>query len=356
MRTALLRCILILTLCTTAVFSEDTLAAEKRIIVITPSKNRNEISVKEVATADSEKAPDGGYFANPAILDCFAEMKYFYTGGRYENHPIHFCLRFPNRIEEGKTYPLIIWLHGVGEGTGDNKRHLAHLQSMFDSFVGKTSVDFFLLATQCPADNNSWTNSISSQGKGDAALTINHEIAEALPEEYPIDRDRISVAGVSSGGSMTWHYASLYPDFFAAILPLSSGPPSSSPDVFKNMSVWAFNNRYDVQAPWKDVKNYVDRINASGGRAWQTLNMTSSSHDTWTEAMRIHKAVVWLTLQKRGDRIAPPPGTICYFRPYHETVLMFYLPIGILVVMVVCFVRKSTVCESRHDMTMPAAD
>lgn len=355
-----MRILLCLILCNivlscSAVIATETEAPGKKIILVTPPKNAEEIDIKKIASTDSEKAADGGYHANPDLLHCFAEMKYYYTGGRYQNAPILFCLRMPKQIEPGKTYPLIIWLHGVGEGTGDNKRQLAHLQSMFDSLAGEESVDFYLLATQCPADNNSWTNSVSKEGKGDAPMTINREIVDALLEEYPIDRDRISVAGVSSGGSMTWHYASLYPELFAAILPLSSSPPSCPSSTFKDMAVWAFNNRYDGQAPWKPVKEYVDRINASGGRAYQTLNLTSSSHDTWTEAMRIHKAVVWLTLQKKGDSLTPPPGTVCYFRPYYKTFLMFFLPIGLLVAMT-CFTRKKRGSKTDNTKNKPEND
>ena len=54
------------------------------------------------------------------------------------------------------------------------------------------------------------------QGPGEVDF---FEAVEFLCQQFPIDRDRISVTGASMGGAATWYLASHYPDFFSAAAP-----------------------------------------------------------------------------------------------------------------------------------------
>ncbi|MGL6193276.1 MAG: alpha/beta hydrolase-fold protein, partial [Thermoguttaceae bacterium] len=204
-------------------------ASEPKIILVEKSKEVSRREILEAAASESEKNDDGGYNANPSVVDCFAAMKYHYTGGRYDNEPIKFRMLFPTYIDPDKKYPLVIWFHGVGESGDDNTRQLSHVQSTIEFLTGKGKLDFFMIVTQCPADNTNWTASVEGgDGKGDAPLTIANEILETVIQEYPIDTNKISVFGLCSGGNAAWEYTRQHPGRFAAMVAGSATPPSAA--------------------------------------------------------------------------------------------------------------------------------
>lgn len=302
--------------------------------------------LKKVSHTPSEKNPDGGYNANVSILQCFAVMRYFYTGGRYNNEEIRFRMRFPLNEMEGKKYPLIIWLHGFGESTGDNERHLAHLHHAIESFVGKNAFDFYMIAVQCPPDNTTWEKSLSTQNKGDSRLTIVAEIMNQAIKQYPIDEKRIGVIGISSGASATWDFVERNSGRIAGMVPFSGTPKSPlKEDAFQNTSIWAFNNKGDVGASWTKTAQQIKRLNDLGGNGYVTLR-DHGIHDTWTYPLRDKDVIKWVVTQSLdGDGLlqdVPYPK-----RSFLTIFLMFLLPLGCLVLMNVC----TTLCSTRTDLS-----
>ena len=311
--------------------SEGTLFAEtsdssSRLTVISSAKERrlSKEEIQKITESESKKHAVEGYLANTNVVDCFDAISYRYTGGRFVDTPIQFRLRCPPCIEPGRVYPLIILFHGNGESSDDNTRQLGHLQRTLDLFTGPGSLDFFLLAAQCPSDNPSWTNSISNEGKGDAPLTITQEIFETLLDEYPIDKNRISVTGLSSGGAAVWEFAKMNPGRLAAIAPLSAGPPGSS--FSTDAIVWAFNGIRDYQASADSMRPTIATINRKGGIAFLT-EIDSGEHDTSPTALRKMKVFRWMILQKRGGMAYPPPGVYCYSRTGTTVFFLFGLPL-----------------------------
>ncbi|MDR3198694.1 MAG: hypothetical protein LBU34_12575 [Planctomycetaceae bacterium] len=310
--------------------SNTTIAAENRITLIEPAKFVSSRDVRLTANNESRQS-GGGYIAEPKIVDCFAAMEYKYTGGRFKDQPIRFRLRMPQKIKPNQKYPLIIWFHGQGESSNDNTRQLAHLQKTMEFFAGSNQRDFFMLATQCPQDNNHWERSLSKDDdKGDAPLTITGEILETIIQEFPIDVNRISITGASSGGSAAWEFVRQHPRRFAALAPGSGRPPQvAEPEPFLGTVIWAFNNRDDKGTPFGETERFIEIINANGGNASLTLYEVSG-HDAWTPMLRDEKIIGWLILQNLA-KPGPPQGIVC--RPLSKTkqFLMFGLPVLIIV-------------------------
>jgi predicted esterase len=321
--------------------SNTTIAAENRITLIEPAKFVSSRDVRLITNNESRQS-GGGYVAEPKIVDCFAAMEYKYTGGRFKDQPIRFRLRMPHEIKPNKKYPLIVWFHGQGESGNDNTRQLSHLQKTMEFFAGSNQRDFFMLATQCPKDNNRWERSLSKDdNKGDAPFTITSEILEAIIQEFPIDVNRISVTGISSGGSAAWEFIRQHPRRFAALAPASGRPPQEAqPEPFLGTIIWAFNNRGDNGTPFDKTEQMIDVINANGGNAYLTLYEVSG-HDAWTAMLRDEKIIGWLILQSLANP-GPPQGIVC--RPLSKTkqFLMFGLPVLIIVsCMVTSFLHRN---------------
>ena len=280
----------------------------KKIALVRSAKILSDSVIADAVETDSERHPEGGYHADRNVVDCFAEMEYLYTGGRYLYEPVRFRMLFPKRLESGKTYPLIVWLHGRGESGNDNERQLAHLQVTLDLLAGSDRPDFFMIATQCPQDNSQWTRSISTSGKGDAPLAIAGEILEAAVGEFPIDRDRITVFGLSSGASAAWELTEQYAGTIAALVPCSgSPPPHLRAESFKETTIWAFNNRGDAGVPFEETAFFLEQINRLGGHAYMSLD-NRSGHNAWERALRDEKVLLWMIAQSLGNPTPPIDG------------------------------------------------
>ena len=93
---------------------------------------------------------------------------------------------------------------------------------------------------QCPHSHASWeapeicSTAIRADGSvechvvddpvalGDAPLAFTLAMIEAVTKEFPVDPNRVTVAGLSSGGDGTWRMLERRPDLFAAAVPVVS--------------------------------------------------------------------------------------------------------------------------------------
>ena len=303
--------------------------------VETPTAGNMNDSLEKIMEEESKKHVSGGYAAHPTLLKYFREKTYTYTGGRYQEEPINYRLREPQATKPGEKYPLVVWLHGAGESDDDNVRQVAHLHHALDYISGKKRDDFYVLATQCPKDNPSWFGSISNEGKGDATITVTREIMHHLLDEYPIDPERVTVAGLSSGGSATWKFAADEADLIAAAAPFSSNPPDGS--VLKKLepvSVWVFNCTGDQGTPIEEIRRAVSRME-TGGYKIHLTEYPSASHDSWGPAIRKDDAFGWLLSQRKNDWRSPLPGRPFSFQRLAAISYPLLVPVMVIIVVLV---------------------
>src|SRR5262249_20918676 len=127
----------------------------------------------------------------------------------------------PLHPEEGKKYPLVIFLHGAGERGSDNEKQLIHGVPHFVAKETQEKYPCFLVAAQCPAGQRwvevDWSADSHTQPKapGEAGrLTL--ELIEQVMKELPIDPKRVYLTGLSMGGYGTWDLLARRPELFAA--------------------------------------------------------------------------------------------------------------------------------------------
>lgn len=126
--------------------------------------------------------------------------------------------------KDKKKNPLIIWLHGGGEGGTDTTIPLsankavdfasAEIQSYFDGA--------YVLVPQTPTR---WMDGFTGVADG---TSIYQEALMELIDDYVaqnpnIDADRIYIGGASNGGYMTMLMVRDYPGYFAAAFPVCEG-------------------------------------------------------------------------------------------------------------------------------------
>lgn len=245
------------------------------------------------------------------FADLFEADEYRYTGGRYENELCRYRLFVPPSLEAARQYPLILWLHGYGERGSDNKKHLRHLELVFDDPTTPEKYGFFMLAIQCTEENATWFHSGSDEpSQSDEMITVAMEILQKTMREHPVDPDRVYLAGVSTGGSGCWEAAMRYPGLFAAVVPMaSSGGDLSRADRLVNTPIWAFHSRDDAGTPPEGVQQMVEAVKKAGGSIHLTL-VPTSKHNCWPAASNEHRILQWMLVQRRGTWINwTPPGS-----------------------------------------------
>jgi predicted peptidase len=206
---------------------------------------------------------------------------------------------------EQEGWPLIVWLHGLGEAGDDNELHLRWMENVFHWFDHERTYPAFVLAYQCPHDSPNWT----SGPAGRATLGNCRAVIDDVIARYPIDVDRIYVAGVSSGGSGTWQMVDDYPELFAAALPMASGGHGGGNLArLVDVPIWSFHVRNDPMSSIEPVRTTVRELRALGGKVWLT-EVPGKTHDCWSMSMAADQfnAVGWLLAQRKGAVGPEPP-------------------------------------------------
>lgn len=245
--------------------------------------------------------PDPGVFP-------FADLSFRYSGRGYRDKLFHYRLFVPVISSPLQKLPLIVWLHGLGEAGDNNVRQLRHLDScIFESHLQRENFPFFLLAVQCPLDNPRWTTSAPD---ADDMVNVVLAILDQTVTDYPVDKARISVVGVSSGGTGCWELTMRDPERFSAVAPMASGGGDLLlVNRLVGLPVWAFHSARDIETPIEGDRRTVDAISRLGGRACLT-EVDSDLHDCWTAAFQDYDLLRWLLYQRRGQVSNYGPGKV----------------------------------------------
>lgn len=171
-----------------------------------------------------------------ALRDFVSEADYFNKGtytSRLTGKPGDVTLTYasyePWSLKgDGVANPLVIWLHGGGEGGVDVSITLLgnevvslirpQIQSHFTTEGGAGGA--YVLSVQCPT---MWMNTSKGFGHGDYpslyADVLKSCIDEFVNQHPDVDRNRIYLGGCSNGGYMTMHMLIRNPRYFAAAYP-----------------------------------------------------------------------------------------------------------------------------------------
>ena len=216
----------------------------------------------------------------------------------------------PRRLKPGERCPLLLWLHGAGEGGRDNNSNLKYLPLVLKDLQHLEKYRFFILVPQCPSATVVWT---SSWG-GTDMLSIAYDLLEKTMREQPVDPDRVYLLGVCSGGNGCWEMAIRHPGVFAAIVPIAPGLGDVSRAArLVNVPIWAFHCEGDHS---EGTEEMVAAIQAAGGNIHLTLK-PSKEHDCWSLALTVCDVTTWMLEQRRGQWICWRPPGIKPWRWWH---------------------------------------
>lgn len=140
----------------------------------------------------------------------------------------------PEKLKNSKAKsPLVIWLHGQGEGGEDVEISLLgnevtalakkDIQRQYTATSEETEKGTYVLVVQTPTY---WMDEGDGRNGGGSGISRYTDILMDTIKDYvagnpDIDSDRIYLGGCSNGGYMTLNMAIQYPDYFAAAYPIA---------------------------------------------------------------------------------------------------------------------------------------
>lgn len=192
---------------------------------------------------------------------------------------------------QGENLPLVIWLHGAGEGGADPSIALLGNKVTAltgDAFQQAMGGKAYVLAPQTPTfwlqynEQGDWQGNPGMPSVYTATLK---ELIDNFVAEHPaIDKNRIVIGGCSNGGYMTMNMVLQYPDYFAAAYPVceaykDSGITDEQLNNIKNIPLWFVYAKNDTIVPPEDYEiPTIARLKAIGANLHTSI--FEDVHDT----------------------------------------------------------------------------
>lgn len=210
-----------------------------------------------------------------------------------------FCEYLPEDYSDGENFPLIVFLHGLGE-IGDGELDLWKVKVHGPPKLIERGKDFPAVVLS-PQSENWWD--IKKLGQFVDWAFLN----------YQIDTTRLYVTGLSMGGGGTWLYAVNFPERPAAIIPIAGAADTIRTKNLVDIPVWAFHNAVDHVVDVKLTYDWIKGIRSAGGSPEITI-YPKEGHDAWTETYSNEEVWDWLFAQKREPK-EPEPEPLVVSKP-----------------------------------------
>lgn len=207
---------------------------------------------------------------------------------------------------DGDKNPLIVWLHGLGEGGSDINIPLIKDNTVALSspaiqkyFTTDTQKGAYVAVIQCPTF---WLDQSGKGNMGELAAPVTGKgqpsyytealvgaIDQYLQDNSDIDPDRIYLAGCSNGGYMVMNLAVDYGDKYAAYVPICEGYMNGNLtdekiDELKDRNLWFVQSDDDgTVKPWLYVIPTYYRLIDAGAQNVKCSLLTGFGHSCWSQ-------------------------------------------------------------------------
>lgn len=204
----------------------------------------------------------------------------------------------PRGIERAKRVPLVLFLHGAGERGTNNVAQLVHGVPQIIGYSERTGEKAVVVAPQCP-DGAQWVDTPWSAPSHvmNPVPSVNMSKAMALLDsliaQYPVDRDRVYVTGISMGGYGTWDVAQRRPETFAAAMPICGGGDVSCASRLKNLPLHVVHGDADGAVPVKRSRDMATAVKAVGGDVTY-VEIPGAGHNVWTRTYADDSVLKWM--------------------------------------------------------------
>ena len=224
---------------------------------------------------------------------------------------IPYRLFVPKNRVPGRKYPMMLALHGAGERGNNNT---SQLNNEFTNFWANDSIQkdnpCFLVVPQCPLNEQwvsgppPWDNYDFTKTPITDDLKAVMDILDSMEREFPIDLDREYISGMSMGGAGTWYSIMMYPNRFAAAVPICGSSDPNQAKVLDAVNIWTFHEVDDPTIAVKNTQAMVKAIRAIGGSRLKYTEYPASlgyGHESWKPAAKDPELHRWVFSKVRAQ-------------------------------------------------------
>ncbi|WP_405607459.1 prolyl oligopeptidase family serine peptidase [Streptomyces sp. NBC_00076] len=215
----------------------------------------------DVRTPGGEPVLTAGPFASrnddviSPVVDDFVAGSFTDSAGFELDFRLYRPEGFVRHPQTHTRYPLVVTLHGGGEVADNNMTQLTsnRIAVTFAEPERQRRNPAFVLSPQIPLprpmdgpDGTDWTDA-----KVQAALI---ELIDTFVSEHSrdVDRDRLYLVGLSSGGRGIYSLLAKRPDVFAAALPTAGWGDAATMDSITHIPIWADHSIDDPVVPYRE--------------------------------------------------------------------------------------------------------
>lgn len=243
-------------------------------------------------------------------LAAYAEETIAYTGGEYKDETFKYRKMSPAKVEDGKKYPLVIFLHGAGERGADNKVQLKYFLEMMARAGHREKYPSYVIAPQCRKGKRwvevPWGDKKSTKlGKtpSEQMQVVLNIIERELKQNKNIDKSRIYLTGLSMGGYGSWELAMRRPELFAAVVPICGGGDESNAKLIKDIPIQVWHGNADRAVPVERSRMMVKALKSVDGKV-EYHELDGVGHNSWTPAYTDKNgAIPFLFKHKKSDKL-----------------------------------------------------
>lgn len=232
-----------------------------------------------------------------------------YPKGTKYPYDMTYRIFVPANYDASNSYPMILCAHGNSGSRTDNGWFWADA-------TRQASQSCFVVEPSCPNNtpevtgSSQWILDVESHdGPVQLGDTPKNNTAEqvldllaSIRATYNIDANRIYMQGMSMGGDFAWQLSQLYPNYFAAIVPMHSDM-DNRPEVAKQLlgkPIWAFTSADDDGVFPKSTDDMIKVLKALGGAPRYT-KYSSGGHSNTNETLE-PELYNWVMAQRLNQR------------------------------------------------------
>jgi predicted peptidase len=219
---------------------------------------------------------------------------------------LNYRILYPENYNKSKKFPVLLFLHGAGERGNDNEKQLIHGGSLFLDPVNRAKYPAIVLFPQCP-EGKSWAsldirpgeggkkiyNRSNGTTPGEMSLSLNGLLQDVCKHQKA-DKKRIYIMGLSMGGFGTLEMLYLYPNTFAAAVPICGGHLTSLASVYaKEVPIWIFHGAKDTVVPVDFSRDLYAELKKLGAEVKYT-EFPDANHDSWTSTFATPELLPWM--------------------------------------------------------------
>lgn len=248
------------------------------------------------------------FFAIIQILysvSVFAQTSRFsYNNYVNKSDTLRYRMLYPD-YDTLRKYPLVVFLHGMGERGNNNDSQLKWGVMNFATDQNMMLHPAIVIAPQCPSDQI-WSN--LNRGKNVAELQMQptptkpmellFQLIKQLSKTMPIDTNRIYITGISMGGFGTFDAIERYPHLFAAAVPVCGGGDISKASTIAHIPMWIFHGSEDPTVNPLYSINMVNALTKCGAHPGFTM-FPEVGHFSWIQTYIDQLMIEWLFKQHK---------------------------------------------------------